>query len=108
MTSGFCRGLLTAISNERITKAGVRFSRIQVEWDKGGPEAAHDYTDFYGRGNCNRAFGISSFVHNRIRSTAKRVYHIYYCEVVGMVLMLAPTFTCILGVVHDCTTTATW
>lgn len=54
-------------------EAEVRFSRIQVRWDKGGPEAAHDYTDFYARDNCNRAFGISSFVHNRIRSTVKRV-----------------------------------
>jgi hypothetical protein len=73
MTSGFCRGLLTAISSKRITTAEVGFSRIQMEWDKGGPQAVHDYADFYGRGNCNRAFGISSFVHTKIRSTVKRV-----------------------------------
>jgi hypothetical protein len=36
---------------------------VQVRWDKGGTEAAGDYTFFHGNGNADHHLGTGFFVH---------------------------------------------
>jgi hypothetical protein len=47
--------------------------RVQVRWDKGGTEAADDYTFFYGNENVDHHLGTDFFVHKGIIPAVKRV-----------------------------------
>jgi hypothetical protein len=67
--AGSLMTVLKEISKYKLDLVGVQ----EIRWDRGGTEAAGEYTFLYNKGNEDHEFGTDFFVHKRIISAVKRI-----------------------------------